>query len=556
MFSKKTCNKVIASVTLSLVLITSSFSYVFAAPYAPDTYYKQPLNIIQNYFPKPQGPILTPAFTTGKTDFTSHEEMMKFIYDLQKSSKCMKVSIIGETQEGKAIPLLIFSKPSYEKAADVLKLDKPVVWLQGQIHGNEPAGGEAMLGVARNLATGKLGEEVLDKVSVVILPRFNGDGAYNYDRPTATNIDSNRDHLKFDNMETIAVHKAYNEFMPEVVVDAHEYGVDSNFKTVGKKGSLTAHDVLISSAKNLNIPKEVRSLSDSLFVNSVEKELNSKNYTSNMYYTVSKKGNDFTIYEAGTDAKIGRNAYGLQPSFSFLVETRGIGIGKENFERRVMSHIIASQNIIRTTADNAKLVKGTIDNARKKITELGEKAGPSDKIVITSQSKKMPKSTLDIIDVETGKKVKLAVNVFSTTEEQPVLERVRPTAYILPPAYHKVAKTLSYSGVTVRKLNNDVELPVEAFKVTDKNIDTSYYEGHLRNSVTVKTSNKFVKFPKGSYVFTMNQPNANIISMALEPDAEDSFVKFNLIPVDINEEVPVYRYMQDNKLDAYITELP
>ncbi|KAJ52083.1 hypothetical protein BD780_000057 [Clostridium tetanomorphum] len=555
MISKRTFRKVAASITLSLVLATSTVSYVFAAPYAPDSYYKQTPEIIQNYFPKPQEPIFTPAFTKGKENFTSHEEMMKFIYDLQKSSQYMKVAIIGETQEGKPIPLLIFSKPSYDKSADILKLGKPVVWLQGQIHGNEPAGGEAMLGVARNLAIGKFGEEVLEKVSVVILPRFNGDGSYYYDRRTSTNIDSNRDHLKFDNMETIAVHKAFNKFMPEVVVDAHEYGVESNFKSVGKKGSLTAYDVLISSAKNLNIPKEVRSVSDSLFVNNAQKQLAANKHTSHMYHTVSKKGNNFTIYEAGTDAKIGRNAYGLQPSFSFLVETRGIGIGKENFERRVMSHIITSENIIKTTADNAKLVKDTVDNARNKITKLGEKIEPSDKITIASESKNMGKSTLDIIDVETGKKVKLDVDVFSNTEGKPVVERVRPTAYILPPAYHEVAKRLSYSGVTVRKLNNAIELPVEAFKVTDKKIDTNYYEGHLRNSVTVNTSSKVVKFPKESYVFAMSQPNANIISMALEPDADDSFVKFNLIPVDINEEVPVYRYMHNNKLDTYIIEL-
>ncbi|WP_125154738.1 M14 family metallopeptidase [Clostridium rectalis] len=551
MKSKKTFKQVSTSIILSLVLITSAFSHVLAAPYAPGSYYKQSEKIIQNYFPKPKNPICTPAFTEGKEDFTSHEEMMEFIYGLQRDSKYMKVSIIGYSQEGRPIPILIFSKPSYAKAADVLKLNKPVVWLQGQIHGNEPAGGEAMLAVARNLGTGKFGEKVLDNVSVVILPRFNGDGAYYFDRKMVNKLDSNRDHLKFDNLETIIVHKTFNQFMPEVVVDAHEYGVFSAFKSVGKKGSLTAYDVLISSAKNLNIPKEVRSVSDSLFVNNVQKDLASQDYTSHMYYTTSRNGNKFTIYEAGTDAKIGRNAYGLQPSISFLVETRGIGIGKENFERRVMSHIITSENIIKTTADNAKFIKDTVDSARRKITMLGKKVDPLDKIVITSESVNMPKSTLDIIDVETGKKVKLDVDVFSSTKEKPLVERVRPNAYILPPTYHEVAKKLSYSGVSIKKLSKDVELPVEAFKITNKVIDTNYYEGHLRNTVTVKISKEFIKFNKGSYVFSMDQPNANIIAMTLEPDAVDSFVKFNIIPAEINDEIPIYRYMENQKLDAY-----
>lgn len=553
MLSKKTFKKVISSITLSVMLLSSV--KVFAAPYAAEDYYKQPLEIIQNYFKKPEGKISTPAFKEGKTDFTSHEEMMEFIYDLQKSSPKAKVSIIGYTQEGRPIPMIIITKEGYEKASDVLKLGRPIVWLQGQIHGNEPAAGEAMLAVAKNLAQGNLGEEVLDKISIVMIPRFNGDGSYYFQRTTATEIDSNRDHLKFDLQETIAVHKAFNKFMPEVVVDAHEYGVDYAFSKIGKKGSLAAHDLLISSAKNLNIPQEVRDMSNKLFVDNVHKEMKSKDYASHAYYTSTVKDGKASLYEAGADAKIGRNAYGLQPSFSFLLETRGIGIGKENFERRVMAHIIASQDIIRTTAKNAKTVKETIDNARNKIIQLGQKVEDSDKVVLASLNKEPVKAKFDVIDLETNKKVELDVQWFDSTEGVVTLERVRPNAYILPPAYHEVAKRLSYSGVTVKRLNNDVELPVESFKVKDKKVDTNYYEGHLRNRVTVTVSNKFVKFPKGSYVFTMDQPNANLISLALEPDAQDSFVEFNLFPVDINQEVPVYRYMQNTKLDAHIVNM-
>ncbi|MBU5485779.1 hypothetical protein KQI86_15775 [Clostridium sp. MSJ-11] len=555
MLNKKTFRKIVSSLTFSFVLMGSLAPKVFAAPYAPDDYYKQPTEIIENYFKKPEGKILTPAFKEGKTDFTSHEEMMNFIYDLQKSSSNMKVSIIGHTQEGRPMPIMIFTKEGYEKPSDILKTGRPVVWLQGQIHGNEPAGGEAMLAVAKNLAGGNLGKEVLDKVSVVILPRFNGDGSYYFQRQTATLIDSNRDHLKFDLKETIAVHKAFNSFMPEVVVDAHEYGVDSSFRKVGKKGSLTNYDLLISSAKNLNIPKEVRDMSNKLFVDNVHKEMKSKDYTSYMYYTSSVKDGNITLFEAGADAKIGRNAYGLQPSFSFLLETRGIGIGKETFERRVMSHILAAQNIIRSTADNAKVVKNTIDGARNNIVKLGQKVEDSDKVILNSQSKKVDPVKFNIIDLETSKRVTVDADFFSSNESIPTLERVRPNAYILPPAYHEVAKRLSYSGVTVKKLNNDMELPVESFKVKNKEVETNYYEGHFRNRVTVDVSNKFVKFPKGSYVFTMDQPNANLISIALEPDAQDSFTEFNIITVDINEEVPVYRYMQNTSLDASIISL-
>ena len=542
MLSKKTLGKILVVCSLTTVITLSPIS-CFAKEYTPTNYYKQNKTIIQKYFKVPQGKILTPAFKEGKEGFTTHDEMMNFIYNLKKQSKNMQIDIIGKSQEGRPIPLLIFSKPSYGKSENVLKLDKPVVWLQGQIHGNEPAGGEAMLALAKNLA-GKLGDEVLDKITVVIVPRFNSDGSSRCERVMANGLDANRDHLKFDIEETKIIHEAFNKFKPEVVVDTHEYWACNKFDHVGVKNLMAYHDLLMSSAKNLNIPKEVRTRADSIFVESVKNDLNSRGYTFNPYYTARKAGDKIAIYEAGTDGKIGRNAYGLQPSFSFLVETRGIGIGKENFERRVMSHIIASQNVIRTTAKNSKLVKSTIDNARKNISSLDNKT----EIVIESQHKHVGNTKIDAINQKNGNKVTLDALYFSSTDGIASKKRERPRAYILSPAYKDVAKRLSYSGVTVKVLSKDMEIPVEAFKVKNKKVDSNFYEGHLRNKVLVDISKKTVKFPKGSYVFSMNQPTANIIAMSLEPDTVDSFVTFSIIPVDIGHEIPIYRYMENENL--------
>ena len=51
-----------------------------------------------------------------------------------------------------------------------------MIWLIGQQHGNEPAGGEAMLALAAALSSGELAP-LLDRLSVVIVPRSNPDGA-------------------------------------------------------------------------------------------------------------------------------------------------------------------------------------------------------------------------------------------------------------------------------------------------------------------------------------------------------------------------------------------
>lgn len=553
-YRKRIFKKTITLV-LSLVLILSFGSLSFAQPYTAEFRYEQPKEIIEKYYPEPKHEISTPAFVDSENEFTSHEEMLDYIYNLQTKSTNMNIEIIGKSQEGRDMPMVIFSKPSYTEDAYINAMDKPIVWLQAQIHGNEPAAGESALAMINELATGQLGEDVLDKITVIVIPRFNVDGSYYFQRQTATKIDSNRDHIKYDLIETINIHKAFNRFMPEVVIDAHEYGVDWSFRDIGKKGSLSYYDILISSAKNLNIPEEVRELSNSLFVENVHEKLEETGFTSSHYYTSRKKSDGFHINEAGVSPRIGRNAYGLQTSFSFLVESRGIGIAKENFGRRVKAHMTTAEEILRTTAENAKLVKETIRDARAKVVELGKVSNIDDKLVIASQNKPMGDSTLKIVDADTGEIVELKTKFYSSTDATPTVERTRPTAYIVPSAYKEVAEKLSYSGVSVRRLNKDIEIPVETYTVTDSQVEGKYYEGHYRNTVSVDLKIKTKKFEKGSYVFTMTQPNANLIAMALEPDAEDSFVKYNVIKVGIKDEVPVYRYLSSNILDTHIVDM-
>ena len=86
------------------------------------------------------------------------------------------------------------SKEGVHTIDELGALGRPVIWLIGQQHGNEPAGGEAMLALASALAQGELAP-LLAKVSVVIVPRANVDGAAADRRVLASGADPNRDHL-------------------------------------------------------------------------------------------------------------------------------------------------------------------------------------------------------------------------------------------------------------------------------------------------------------------------------------------------------------------------
>src|SRR4030095_215402 len=108
----------------------------------------------------------TPAFAGGKSDFTSQDELVAFIDGLARRTPSLRVRTIGTSQQGRAIPLLIFARPS-TGAGDLQKSGSPPVLIIEQQHGNEPAGGEAALALAAELADPE-GAKRLDHVNVLI----------------------------------------------------------------------------------------------------------------------------------------------------------------------------------------------------------------------------------------------------------------------------------------------------------------------------------------------------------------------------------------------------
>ncbi|ANX13955.1 peptidase [Fictibacillus arsenicus] len=509
----------------------------FIPYYGTGPSYVQPDNI-SYLFPKPDVTFNTPAFQKDKVPFTSQEEMMGLLQKLAYKNKNAKLTILGKSQEGRDIPLLLFSKDHHKKGKSHKK--KPLVWVQSQIHGNEPAAGESALVLAQWLAEGKLGN-VLDKVDVAIVPRVNPDGSYYFKRTVANNNDANRDFMKVEYPEVQLIHKAINAYQPEVVLDAHEYTVNpSPLKQFGEKGSIASYDLLISSAKNLNIPEKLRKESDNLLLPKVNKTLDKENLSHHDYYTLAMEGDKLVATEGSTETRIGRNALGLKNTFTYLIETRGINIGRADFERRVYAQVVAQSSFIKNTADNADKVQKAVAEARAEVIIKGKRANDDDKIVVTSENKQISDQKLEVVDLAKAAKTDIPIVWADSTEAYPTLERERPTAYILPPGpgHDDVAKKLQILGVRVEKLKKPAVLPVESYEVTSSTVSDG------TNTVTTEVNEKTHSFPAGSYVFSMAQQNANFIALALEPESVDSYVTYNFISAKKGDELPVYRYMQ------------
>ena len=98
----------------------------------------------------------SPAFAAETPSLTSDEALVGFLTTLAGASRCLRLSSLGQSQQGRDLPLIYLTREGLDDPLAIARLGRPVIWLIGQQHGNEPAGGEAMLALASALAAGEL----------------------------------------------------------------------------------------------------------------------------------------------------------------------------------------------------------------------------------------------------------------------------------------------------------------------------------------------------------------------------------------------------------------
>ena len=81
----------------------------------------------------------------------------------------------------------------------------------------------------------------------------------------------NRDHIKLDLPETVALTQAIDDFQPEVFVDAHAFSVATRWLEKFKK--ILAYDLTLLYATNPNVPAALTALAESLYRRNIVRDV-------------------------------------------------------------------------------------------------------------------------------------------------------------------------------------------------------------------------------------------------------------------------------------------
>lgn len=514
------------------------------AVYDPTREYVEAPAVAARY-PDPAIAIATPAFAAGKTDFTSQAELESFVADVARRSRDLRVRNAGYSQEHRSIPLLVFARPAAAAGGDVQKNGKPTVLIVGQQHGDEPAGSEAALALAAELGASPRAQ-ILDRVNVLIVPRANPDGAYHFVRGLKNGADVNRDHLLEGTPEGRALGQVFVEYQPDVVLDCHEFSV--KVRWFEKFGGLQRHDAMIQYATVSNLAPALTEMAETMFRQPLIKALNAAGVTQSWYYTSTYDMSDKLVSMGGVVPDTGRNIAGLRNTVSFLIETRGVGIGRAHFKRRVHTHLVAMNSMLDSAAANGPALLALVRKAR---ADVAATAGSGELVVAGAAT--LTRHTLELVDPETGADRNVEVDWRSALEIQVRQKRSRPYGYLLSASESEAARRLAHLGVTVLRVQQDTNVDGERYRVT--RLQESRKDDVRRNDedsvanvvqITTQLEAARVMVKPGDFYVPMDQPLANVIAAALEPETQSSYAANRVLTLPKADAVqaaflPLYR---------------
>ena len=278
---------------------------------------------------------------------------------------------------------------------------------------------------------------------------------------------------------------------------------------------------------------EITALAENLFRPALEQAFRDHGLSAYWYHTTSSRTDDKLVAMGGNAPGIARNTFGLMGAVSFLIETRGVGVGLEAYQRRVATHVMAARAIIGTAAGEAARLHQTVVAARAA-------ADPRDLVVAHRLA--VEPVTLPMLDPATGGARQTEVRFQDSRAVTPVTSRARPAGYIVQGSAAAIAVQLSLNGAALCLLAGSASIEAEKFVLKGPIKAVNRETINPEQAVDVRLAPATLELPAGTLYVPMNQSAAAIIAAALEPDSPGSFVGTGVLPLPAEaREPPIYR---------------
>jgi len=510
--------------------------------------------------------LLTVAERSNFTATALHSEVLLFIRELQKLSPNLIVENIGQTAEGRPIPMLIISSPPVPDLQTARNLKKTVVYIQANIHAGEVEGKEASLMLAREILLTSA-HPYLNNLVILVVPDLNSDGNDRISpenrrqqpgpekgvgiRQNALNLDLNRDAVKLESPEMKAVvEKIINRWDPLLVVDCHT-----------TDGAYHEETVTYSWPVNPNSDLKLLQYQRDIMLPAIVKTLKEKYSTLAVPYGMFRDWRDpskgWQTFEP--QPRYFTNYVGLRNRLSILDEN----YVHADYKTRVMSCLNFLKAILDYASLKASEIQKLVEEADQRTILQG--LNPQGKtLAIDYDLQPLPKPiTINAYELEvierpeggfpqlkpTDKKKPVTVPYFA--DYVPKRTVALPYAYLISVPDPEVRDKLLVHGLLVEALTAEVNLEVEVFTAKELKAQERPFQGHWLNQIKGEYRKETRKLAAGSLLVRTAQPLGFLAAYLLEPESDDGLVVWNFFDRYLAgqwqrgfSELPVYRLLE------------
>ncbi len=492
----------------------------------------------------------TRAERTAFAETSRYADVVAFLDTLGRLAPgAVRVASAGTTAEGRAIPLVVASRPPVATPEEARRLGRPVVYVQANIHAGEVEGKEALQALVRDLALDPR-PNALDSLVLLAVPVYNADGnervgpqerqreeqngpALVGQRPNALGLDLNRDYVKAEAPETRAALALLARWDPEAFVDLHT--TDGSYHGYALTWSPSLHpsaplgpftgDTLLPRVAARLAVAGVRTFPYGNF---------SLAYGADVTPDTVKAG--WFTYDHRP--RFGTNYYGLRGRVAVLSEAYShdpFGRRVQStyaFVRALLSELAADGPGLRAradAADSARVAAGPVALAARLTTR------PRVAEVIAEDLARAPDSARTEPGVprgirRTGRFRAVRIPVHDRFEA--TRTRALPAAWAFDagaPGAAEAVALLARHGVRVERLEAPRNVEAEVFAADSVVVAARPFQGHREVRLVGTWRQALTRaLPAGTFLVPADQPRAALALVLLDPESDDGLVTWNV----------------------------
>jgi hypothetical protein len=450
---------------------------------------------------------LAPVLGGQSGRLSGHEEMLARLRRLDAASPRATLEIIGRTTQGRDIPALFLAHGRFA----LQRRRKPIALVFCQQHGDEPSGREAALLLAATLARNDSG--ILDRLDLILVPCANPDGAELRQRRNGRDRDLNRNHVLLSEPETQALHRLFQEWFPEIVLDVHEYGAVSPW-WVGQ-GVIRNADVMLGALSNLNVDAAIRAFSQEVVYPAVRERVAADGYILFPYAVGSPAEGDRLRFSTN-DIDDGRQGLGIYDTLAFILEGKRYGAVDNMLERRAASQLSAMTAFLREAARRAPEILSLVGAARHRLLAPVE---PGERAFVRMDyfpDPERPAIAFPVFNLHEWRAETREWKNFEPLVKVKKSVRV-PLAYVIPGNETRLIDLLRRHQVRLLRLAAPAAARVESYRVL--HAAARLEEESVKPEFDLETVSGTVTLAKGDVLAFLPQRARRLLPLLLEPES-------------------------------------